>query len=180
MKRLFFALWPSDKIRKQIDSFNCSISSAHLKKVKTVNLHVTLVFLGIIDLESELMLRQSMSDINVEPFVLHFDQLAFWSKPQILCLLTQHYDEQLIMLFNGVKRKVEQCGIKTEERLYKPHITVARKACKLIDAKAFSIEWPVRSFCLIESCSTADGVSYQVLQRWRFKCSSSDFDRPCK
>ena len=84
MKRLFFALWPTDKVRKQIDSFNCSMPSAHLKKVKAENLHVTLVFLGHVDTESELMLRQSVSDINVEPFDLHFDQLAFWSKPRIL------------------------------------------------------------------------------------------------
>jgi len=74
----------------------------------------------LIDTESELMLRQSVSDIKVESFELHFDQLAFWSKPRILCLLTQHYDKQLLMLFNKLKRKVEQCGIKTEERPYIP------------------------------------------------------------
>ena len=136
--------------------------------VKPDNLHVTLIFLGNVDVESELMLRQSVSDIQAEPFDLHFDQPAFWSKPRILCLLTQDYDEQLLMLFNALKRKVEQCGIKTEERSYKPHITLARKATKLIDAKAFSIEWPAQSFCLVESCSTSDGVRYQVLQRWCF------------
>jgi len=168
MKRLFFALWPSDKVRKQIDSFNCSISSAHLKKVKADNLHVTLVFLGNVDTESELMLRQSVGDIKVEPFELYFDQLGFWPKPRILCLLTQHYDEQLLILFNQLKKKVEQCGIKIEERPYKPHITVARKATRLIDTKAFSIGWPQQSFCLVESCRTADGVHYQVLQRWYF------------
>jgi len=168
MKRLFFALWPSDKTRKQIDSFNCSISSTHLKKVKADNLHVTLVFLGNVDTESELMLRQSVSDIKVEPFDLHFNQLAFWSKQRILCLLTQHYDEQLLMLVNQLKRKVEQCGLKTEERPYKPHITVARKATRLTDTKAFSIEWSAQSYCLVESCSTEDGVRYQVIQRWVF------------
>jgi len=168
MKRLFFALWPSDKVRKQIDSFNGSIPSTHLKKVKADNLHVTLVFLGNVDTESELMLRQGVGDIKVKPFDLHFDQLAFWSKPRVLCLLTQHYDEQLLMLFNALKCKVEQCGIQTEDRPYKPHITVARKACEFIDTKKFSIEWPVQSFCLVESCSTTDGVRYQVLQRWSF------------
>ena len=114
------------------------------------------------------MLRQSVSDIQAEPFDLHFDQPAFWSKPRILCLLMQHCDEQLLMLFNELKHKVEQCGIKTEERPYKPHVTLARKVSKPIDAKAFSIEWPVQSFCLVESRSTVDGVNYQVIQRWNF------------
>ena len=168
VKRLFFALWPSDKSRKRIINFNYLIPSAHLKKVKVDNLHVTLVFLGNVDTESELMLRQSVNGIKVEPFKLHFDQLAYWSKPRILCLLSGHYDEQLFSLFSQLKRMVEQCGIKTEERPYKPHITVVRKASKLIDINPFSIEWPVQSFCLVESCSTEDGVRYQVLQRWPF------------
>jgi len=168
MKRLFFALWPSDKVRKQIDAFNCVMPTARFKKIKADNLHVTLVFLGNVDVETELLLRQLVSDIKVESFVLHFDQLAFWSKPRILCLLTQHYDEQLLMLFNALKGKVEQCSIKTEDRPYKPHITVARKAGELSDAEAFVIHWPVQSFCLVESCSTVGGVHYQVIQSWDF------------
>jgi len=168
MKRLFFALWPSDTVRKQIDAFNRAMPSAHLKKVNPENLHVTLVFLGNVDTESEKMLKQHVSDIKVEPFVLHFDQLAFWSKPRILCLVTQHYDEQLLMLFNALKSKVEQCGIKIEKRPYMPHVTIARKAGELIEAETFSIDWPAQSFCLVESCGTADGVRYQVIQRWDF------------
>jgi len=166
LKRLFFALWPDEQTKKQIDTFNQSIKSQGLKKVKAANLHVTLLFLGNTDAATELMLKQMAESICVEPFVLKFDQLEFWRKPRILCLTTQQYDPQLGILVDALKNMVEQCAIQTEERRYKPHITLARKAHKLIDMQVRPIQWWSDSFCLIESCSTADGVDYQVLQRW--------------
>lgn len=169
MKKLFFALWPSDETRKQINRINQSIKTSDLKIVKQENLHITLVFLGHVDTESEFLIRQRVKGVSVQPFVQHFDQLDFWRKPRILCLSTQQVHSQLLMLVDTLKRKAEQCGIKTEDRPYKPHITLARKAHKLIDIVALSIKWPVQAFCLVESCSTPDGVHYQVIQRWDFK-----------
>ncbi len=168
MKRLFFALWPDDETRQLINKFNQSINSEGLKKVNPDNLHVTLIFLGNINAEPEVILRQSVEKISVQPFVLHFERLDFWQKPRILCLSTRSYDPQLSMLVDAIKKKVEQCGIKTEDRPYQPHITLARKACKLIDIGIPSIDWKAESFCLVESCSTSNGVQYQVLQRWVF------------
>ena len=168
MKRLFFALWPTNEIRKQIDKFNQSIHSAGLKKVNADNLHITLVFLGNVDEKSENMIRKNVENISVKPFVLHFDRLDFWKKPRIICLSAQHDDSQLLTLVNALKNKVEQSDIETDKRIYKPHITLARKARKLIDIDILDIEWSAQSFCLVESCSRPDGVHYQVLQRWDF------------
>ena len=169
MKRLFFALWPANETRKQIDKINQSINSKGLKKVKCDNLHVTLIFLGNVDAESEALIRQSMKNISVQPFALYFDQLALWRKPRILCLATQQYDQQLLTLVDAIKKELEQCSLIMEDRIYKPHITLARKARRLIDINVQPIEWQVQSFCLVESLSTPRGVHYQVLQRWDFK-----------
>ena len=133
MKRLFFALWPNNETRKKIDKINQSISSEGLKRVKCENLHVTLVFLGNVDAESEAMIRQRMKNISAQPFTIQFDQLSFWRKPRILCLTTQQYDQQLLILVDALKRELEQCGMVMEDRPYKPHITLARKALRLID-----------------------------------------------
>ena len=169
MKRLFFALWPNNETRKKIDKINQSISSAGLKRVKCDNLHVTLVFLGNVDAESETMIRQRMKKISAQPFTIQFDQLSFWRKPRILCLTTQQYDQQLLILVDALKQELEQCGMVMEDRPYKPHITLARKALRLIDMDIKPIKWQAHSFCLVESLSTPDGVHYQVLQRWNFK-----------
>ena len=169
MKRLFFALWPNNETRKKIDKINQSISSAGLKRVKCDNLHVTLVFLGNVDAESETMIRQRMKKISAQPFTIQFEQLSFWRKPRILCLTTQQYDQQLIILVDGLKRELEQCGMPMEVRSYKPHITLARKVAKPIAIDIQPIEWRAQSFCLVESVSAPEGIHYQVLQRWNFK-----------
>ena len=169
MKKLFFALWPNNETRGRIDKFNQIIKPEGLKKVQRDNLHITLVFLGNVGTESEAILRQSVESISIQPFVLQFDQLNFWQKPRILCLATQQYDPQLLILVNALKKVAEQCGIKTEKRPYQPHITLARKARTLIEIETPFIEWQAHSFCLVESFNTANGVHYQVLQNWNFK-----------
>ncbi|NOR81693.1 MAG: RNA 2',3'-cyclic phosphodiesterase [Methyloprofundus sp.] len=169
MKRLFFALWPSSETRMQVGKMSQSVYSKDLKKVKADNLHVTLVFLGNVDAELEIMIRQSMKNISGQPFTLYFDQLAFWKSPRVLCLTTLQYDQQLSILVESLKKELKACGVAVEDRLYKPHITLARKARRLIEVDVPPIEWLAQSFCLVESISTSDGVHYQVLQRWNFK-----------
>lgn len=166
MKRLFFALWPSEQTRNHIDTFNQSFTLDGVRKVKVDNLHVTLLFLGNTDAKTELMLRYRAESISVQPFELHFDQLGFWQKSKILCLTTQQYDPQLGILVDALNHIAEQYAMHTDERQYKPHITLARKVQKQVDIKVQPIDWYADSFCLIESNSTSDGVRYQVLQRW--------------
>jgi len=167
MKRLFFALWPANETRNQLDYLNQSIKSADLKKVKRNNLHVTLVFLGHVDDKAEAEIKQKADRISIQPFTLCFDQLTFWKKPKILCLTTQQYDSQLIKLVNALNTMVEQCGIKGDKQSYHPHVTLARKASKSIVLDIEPIHWQAQSFCLLESCSTPDGVVYQLVQQWK-------------
>ncbi|GAW86836.1 2'-5' RNA ligase [Bathymodiolus platifrons methanotrophic gill symbiont] len=169
MKRLFFALWPDEQTRKEVNQFNKSITAEGQKKVKADNLHVTLLFLGNTPAQTEAEIRQAVKKISVQPFVLHFDQLDFWQKPKVLCLTMEQYDPQLAILVDALKKIADQCGLSIEERAYKPHVTLARKVRRLIEADLDAIEWQADCFCLIESCSTADGVHYQVLQRWDFE-----------
>ena len=166
MKRLFFALWPSDETRKQLNSFNQSIAQNGLRKLKADNLHITLLFLGNTEATTEGLLREKADSISVQPFVLTLDQLEFWRKAKILCLTTAQYDPQLGILVDALNHRAEQCAMHIEDRTYNPHITLARKAQKLIDINVLPIQWQADSFCLIESCSTPNGVDYQVLQRW--------------
>jgi len=166
VKRLFFALWPSDATRKTVGQFSQTLKARDLKTVKSDNLHVTLVFLGNVDAQTEQVIRQKASSISAQPFMLNFNQLAFWHKPRVLCLLSQVVAPQLSVLVDALTQIAEQCAIKVEDRPYQPHITLARKAQALINANVPNIQWYARSFCLVESCSTSDGVQYRVVQQW--------------
>jgi 2'-5' RNA ligase len=166
--RLFFALWPDDQTRLELVRLCHSIEAKGFKPVQPQNIHVTLVFLGLVDASSELLIKHSVAGISAEPFVLTFDQLSYWSKPKVLCLSYSQSVDELQMLVAALNREVASCGLQPETRPYKPHITLARHAQYLPDINVEPIVWRAESFCLVESCSEPEGVCYKVRQQWPF------------
>lgn len=175
--RLFFALWPDDKTRQKLAQLNKSIKAERFKWVQPHNLHVTLVFLGQVDKNVELSIKQLAAGIIVQPFELTFDRLSFWSRPKILCLTCrQPVPEEASMLAVALERMAANCGLQTDTRPYTPHITLARHARYLPDVKIEPIIWRADAFCLVESCSEADGVYYKVIQQWPLTKPSTNIE----
>lgn len=166
--RLFFALWPDDQTRLELIRLSHAIDTNGFKPVQPQNVHVTLVFLGNVDADSELLIRNSVASISSEPFALTFDGLSFWRKPGILCLTCSQLSREVEILVNELTRQVTNCGLQTDTRPYKPHITIARHARYLPDINFEPIVWRAESFCLVESCSVPGGVCYKVRQQWLF------------
>ena len=166
--RLFFALWPDDQTRLELAGLNRSIEAKGFRPIQLHNIHVTLVFLGQVDEAFELLLKQSVSEISASPFVLTFDQLSYWSRPKVLCLTCSQRVGEVEVLVAALNREVESCGLQTDTRPYKPHITLARHARYLPDIKLEPIVWRAESFCLVESCSEPEGVCYKVREQWPF------------
>ena len=52
-----------------------------------------------------------------------------------------------------------------EERIYRPHITLARRA-RPIEAAVEPIHWHVEDLALVESFPDGRNVHYEVLERW--------------
>jgi len=132
------------------------------------NLHVTLVFLGQVEAATALLLKQAVAGIGSVPFELTFDSLNYWSQPKVLCLTAQQPAQAIMDLVAGFNAAVAVCGLQPDTRPYIPHITLARHARYLPDMAIEPIAWRAESFCLVESCSEADGVRYRVLQQWPF------------
>jgi len=166
--RLFFALWPDDETRLTLARLNQSIAAKEFKWVQTHNFHVTLVFLGHVDKDAGLLIKQSVNDITAQPFTLTFDGLSYWSKPKILCLTSLKPAPGAVMLVATLESAAANCGIHTDTRPYTPHITLARHARYLPDVQFEPIIWRAKAFCLVESCSEPDGVNYKVIQQWPF------------
>lgn len=165
--RLFFALWPDDKTRQKLAHLTQSIKAEGFKWVQPHNLHVTLVFLGRVDEDVELLIKQSAGGISAQPFELTFDSLSYWNRPRILCLTCQQpVPEAASILAAALEIAAVNCGLQTDPRPYTPHITLARHARYLPDVKIEPIIWRTEAFCLVESCSEPDGVFYKVIQQW--------------
>ena len=167
--RLFFALWPDDETRQALARLSQSITTKGFKWVQPHNLHVTLVFLGAVNADTELLIKQSVADITAQPFTLTFDSLSYWNRPRILCLTSrQPVPNPAAMLVSALETAVADYGLHTDTRPYIPHITLARHARYLPDVKIEPIVWRAEAFCLVESCSEPDGVCYKVRQQWPF------------
>jgi len=167
--RLFFALWPDDEPRQALTCLHQSIAGKGLKLVQPHNLHVTLVFLGQVDVETQSTIMQDVEDIAVQPFALNFDSLSYWRRPGILCLsCTQPAPEPAMMLVSALETAAANCGLRTDTRPYTPHITLARHVRHLPEIQIEPIVWRAEAFCLVESCSEPEGVRYQAIKQWPF------------
>ncbi|MDD4914234.1 MAG: RNA 2',3'-cyclic phosphodiesterase [Methylococcales bacterium] len=169
MKRLFFALWPNQVIRRQCSRIMARLPEAELRPVAASNLHVTLLFLGGVNAGQQAAIAADAASLAVSPMRLTFNGLSYWQKPGILCLTSNDFDQQVTRLSEQLATIVVRNGVSIDERRFRPHVTLARKARQAFALEFEPIVWRSDDFCLVESCSLADGVEYRVLQRWGAK-----------
>lgn len=166
-KRLFFALWPSEKQRQKIDAA-IAPCKADLTGKWTLrsNWHVTLVFIGGFPERHIPALQDATARIRPSPINLNFGRIDFWKRPKIMCLQADFVPNQLIDLVRSLESAAKTFGFRPEKRPYRPHMTIARGA-RYFDA--ITLAQPVRlqwsSFRLVESVSTPAGIRYKPLDQ---------------
>jgi len=167
MSRLFFALWPDEKTRKQLHNVSNALKQDHFRQTRSTNLHITLVFLGEVSASDQLQLIHRIDGIATRPFQLQLTQIGVWPKPGILWLAPEEIPRALLKLVGVIQACVRQQGLKTDLRPYKPHVTLARKAKRLPRSLPLvTISWEINRFVLVASNTLETGVEYQVLQSW--------------
>lgn len=167
VKRLFFALWPDDAVRKQCIELAHHLLKAGDRPVDPGNLHVTLVFLGAVDDVLESAMVQTADEMKkLEPVTIHFDELSFWRKPGIICLTSSYPDDKAMILAEKLSAMVSSLDHPIDERAYRPHVTLIRKAKQSVQTEFEPVIWHSNTFCLVESCSAPGGVDYRVIRQW--------------
>lgn len=171
MARLFFALWPDERVRNEITDLAHSLPLQPTARLLVPeNLHLTLAFLGNVDDPTRLELERGAASIEAAAFSLCLDSLDRWNKPKIACLLPSMFPDQLAGLADGLTGLSRACGVSMEERAYRPHMTLARKVTQALpEMKPGPIHWDVRAFSLMESRSTKQGVKYESRASWPLK-----------
>ncbi len=134
------------------------------------DLHMTLVFLGRVLLEQFPCVRDVAAAIAAEQFRLEINQIDYWKRPRILWCGPDRTPDPLQQLVHDLQQGLTQCSFEPEQRIYKPHITLARKArpapAQLLDE---SIVWQPREFVLAGSHSGPKPPRYHILDRWKFR-----------
>jgi 2'-5' RNA ligase len=166
-RRLFFALWPSDRQRELLrDTLRPVLTSIEGDAVDRRNWHVTLVFIGAFSGEQVPFLQAGASEIEPDVMRLRFDRVEFWQRPKLAALMPRAVPPALESLVRSLQSLLPAFDVDPEDRLYRPHITVARRARAFETVpltRPVDLEW--QDFNLVESVAGPSGVLYRPLAR---------------
>ncbi|TFW33270.1 RNA 2',3'-cyclic phosphodiesterase [Massilia horti] len=149
--RLFLALWPEQGIRDQLaqwrDAWRWPQGAASVPDDK---LHVTLHFLGNQPSERVPEIMQGLA-VPFAPFRLSLGQAKLW--PHGIAVLEPHMEpDELLQLHADLAQALVALGLLPEERKYRPHVTMSRRAPNAIaPTDGPLIDWEIQRYALVES-----------------------------
>lgn len=161
--RLFIALWPDPQVRHVLRTWRDAWEWPRgATPVKNERLHMTLHFLGSVSSARVPDLREALA-VPFDPFELEFGQPKLW--PHGIAVLEPHAAPgQLLQLHADLGGALQRLDMPVEERAFKPHVTMARRAVKAaVPEGGPALKWAIDTYALVES--TAGG--YNVLQEYR-------------
>lgn len=169
--RVFFAIFPNKFVRQQL-----ALQAEKLepfcggRKIRIPHFHLTLVFLGDLSICRIETLRQIMKNISAKKFELNLDKVGYWKHNQIIYLQAKQFPTELFALVEALKTALYETGFSFDARVYKPHITLIRKAKHPINTDLIKpILWHVNQWSLIQSKPMQTGIDYVPLGHWLLK-----------
>ncbi|MEX2523495.1 MAG: RNA 2',3'-cyclic phosphodiesterase [Gammaproteobacteria bacterium] len=163
--RLFFALWPDDVARKQFEAVGAVLPKERGRRVSPANLHLTLAFLGNVSEDDVDELKAGMDAVQGEALTLVFDRAGWFRRAQVIWLAPSEVPDPLPRLVRGINGMARSRGLQVDDKPFRPHLTLARKATRFTKPEFDPIRWDIRDFCLVQSITHATGPEYRILQR---------------
>ena len=170
-QRLFFALWPDEPLRRELQRVLTGkpFEGAVGRQVVPGNYHITLRYLGPLTREQQACAERVADRLRGEDFRLTLDRVGYWAGPRVAWLGTGQVPAALERLVEALESGLEACGFEPERRPFQPHLTFLRKARPTaLPATVSPILWPVDHFALVRSRTLPEGVRYDVVRSWRF------------
>lgn len=167
-RRLFFALWPSDEFRAELEATTLPLVRASGGRlIPPRNFHVTLLFLGEMPAERFQTIQQAGAALAGTPaFQLEFDTVESWGR-RVLSLTASAPPAVAIDLAERLRDSLRGQLKQLDERPYSPHITLARDLPRGLRPQTIrTLRQNVNDFVLVESVPGAGGSLYSVLERW--------------
>ena len=161
--RLFLALWPDAAVRQRlVDASSAWLWPPQAAPVPSERLHLTLHYLGELGEVETASLRARLPGLP-EPFVLEFGRAALW--PQGIAVLEPlGVPPGLAALHAALGLALGELGVRTDNRPFRPHVTLARHAqATSLPAESPRWAWPVNGYALVQSVS-GPPLRYDVLQ----------------
>jgi RNA 2',3'-cyclic 3'-phosphodiesterase len=170
-RRLFFALWPDDRIRAGIVARRELLGPISRRRVPDHNLHLTLLFLGDQPAERVGDIETAAAGVAGRACTLCLDRIG-WFPGARVAWLGGDAPLPLMQLVEDLGSAVKPLGLRFDERRFRPHVTLYRQVSRRPGLRAIEpLEWPAREFVLVES---RPGQPYRCLERWRLNSGLDD------
>jgi 2'-5' RNA ligase len=178
--RIFIGIKLDDTVLKEIEKFLKPFKkiASPIKWTKPENIHVTLKFIGEVspDKYSRIETQLDNADFKTGSIILNIAGCGKFGKGRDMSIFWIGLDknEKLEDLYNRIETTLKKAGIPKEERIFKPHLTVARNK-KNFNFKSFFeqiddnrdrpiAEQRVTGFQVFESRLTPEGPIYTLLK----------------
>ncbi|TVQ27431.1 MAG: RNA 2',3'-cyclic phosphodiesterase [Wenzhouxiangella sp.] len=162
-RRLFFACWPDQAVRRELIERRGLIQGLSRRQVPDHNLHLTLLFLGNQPAESVDEIQGVASEISCQSFDLVLDRFG-WFPGARVAWLGGPAPPAALALVADLTAAMHRLGLIFDGRAFHPHVTLFRQvAARPAFPQPPQLDWPIHEFALIESIPSAP---YQVLRKW--------------
>lgn len=172
--RLFFALWPSERMQADLaEALASALRSGEPldgRLVPEAKFHLTLAFLGSVpqsqfEMLDEVGARCAQSlQAGDAPIAITLDTLEHWRKPQVLVATSRATPPAAVTLAETLKRMLVERSFSPDLKPFRAHATVARKVRRVSgELQLAPVRWTFDSLHLVESGS---GSAYSTVKKW--------------
>jgi 2'-5' RNA ligase len=176
-KRLFIGLELPAGCRETLAALDPAVKGVRL--LPPEQMHLTLSFLGGVETEEELRLRDALAGVRVAPFFLPIEGVGVFggAHPTVVWAGVGRGHPHLFALHKHIQDAVIQAGIEPDLRPFHPHITIARpkgvsREALLPFLRRHAAEelglWKVTGFALFSSILATEGAIHSIEMRREF------------
>lgn len=183
-RRLFFALWPDESMRRFMAQATREAAWASGgRRVPADNLHVTLAFLGSVP-EPRLVELAEVARATARSPVLAggdgkdrlevvFDHLEYWRAARLLCALPAEPPAITLALARRLQEELTARGFAPDPKPFRPHVTVVRNVLRPgLGGQIPAVAWAFNELALIESRTLPQGAVYSVVGSYLLQTGS--------
>ena len=166
--RLFFALWPPADTARSLAEWAAEVGKQSGGRTTAVeNIHLTLAFLGETEPDKAIAAAR---DVKAAHHRLPIDAAQYVKRNEMVWVGPAQMPAALAGLAGDLHRALRAAGFALEERPFRAHVTLIRKARM---PKAIPpvppVEWPVDEFLLMRSHTSPKGSTYEPLERFALR-----------
>lgn len=167
--RLFFALWPDDKVRARLAHWSRELHAVcGGRPMRPENLHITLAFLGNVEEAKVAEIERAADQVAPCAATLVLDQPGYWKHNRIAWAGASVAPPGLEAHVSELRAALAKSQILFDAKPFVSHVTLVREAGEPRVTPALEpIEWRLDGFALVRSVTSPQGSRYEILKSWK-------------